>query len=66
MAETLSFYQVQYSQCTYDNGILIIQKRTGETIRHKNVPQSVFRGFLTTGNTDTYYHKEIEHNYPIY
>lgn len=66
MAEELVLNQVQYSRCVYDNGILIIQKRTGGSIRHKNVPQSVFRGFATTGNADSYYHEKVEHKYPIY
>lgn len=57
--------QTNYSDVYYNNGTLIIKKRTGEEIKHFNVPQSVFYGFKTSANTDSYYEKHIENNYPI-
>lgn len=64
MSEFLELHQVQFSNVTYDNGILSLEKRTGGYIKHKNVPQSIFNGFQTTGNADSYYYNKVQNHFP--
>ena len=64
--EEIILNQVIYSKVSFDNGILIIKKRTGNSIHHKNVPKSVFDGFKITGNSDSYYETNIKHTYPVF
>ena len=66
MADEITLHQIDYSKVIFDNGILIVEKRTGEIIRHKDVPWSVFNGFSSTGNADSYYRNEIQNHYPIF
>ncbi len=66
MAEEIILTQTEYSKAIFDNGILIIEKRTGNSIRHKNVPWSAFCGLQTAGNTDSYYEKYIRYRYPVF
>lgn len=66
MADELTLRQVTYSKATFDNGILIIEKRTGGTIRHKNVPWSVFNHLGNAGNSDSYYEDQIKNRYPVF
>lgn len=66
MADEITLHQINYSKVTFDNGILIIEERTGGIIRHRDVPWSVFNGFNSTGNADSYYRNEIQNHYPIF
>ena len=66
MPEVITLDQARYSKVTFDNGTLVIEKRTGGSIRHKNVPQSVFNHFRTTGNSDFYYENHIKNIYPTF
>nr|DAH03547.1 MAG TPA: KTSC domain [Caudoviricetes sp.] len=65
MSDHIALTQTTYSEAVYDNGILYITKRTGGTIKHKNVPQSIFLGFQTSGNHDSYYKERIANVYPL-
>lgn len=62
----ITLHQPNYSRAIFDNGIFIIEKRTGGSIRHKNVPWSVFHALELSGNADSYYEREIRYNYPYF
>lgn len=65
MPQVINLDQINYSKAIYDNGILILEKRTGGIIRHINVPWSEFNALNTSGNPDSYYENHIKYNYPM-
>lgn len=66
MAHVIDLNQPNCSRAIYDNGTLILEKRTGGTIRHANVPWSVINGLECSGNPDSYYESQIKYNYPMF
>lgn len=66
MVTEIKLHQPNYSKATFDNGILIIEKRTGGNIRHKNVPWAIFNALECSGNSDSYYEQQIHYKYPIF
>ena len=66
MASEITLCQTNYSKAIFDNGILIIEKRTGGFIRHRNVPWAVFNALEHSGNSDSYYETQIRYIYPIF
>ena len=66
MATEITLHHTNYSKAIFDNGILIIEKRVGGSIRHRNVPWSVFNALEHSGNSDSYYEEHIRHTYPVY
>lgn len=65
MSDHIELSQTTYSDAYYENGTLIVIKRTGGNIRHENVPQSIFDVFSRSTNTDKFYDTHIKNIYPI-
>lgn len=66
MAEEIILHHVTYSKAIFDNGILTIEKRTGGTVRHRDVPWSVFNHLEHSGNSDSFYDEQIKNKYPTF